>query len=623
MKKSILMAMVLTLMVTTLSVVFADNLSQGINAFEREDYSAAEDYFKEELKNRSNIAVSNYYLGLIEVENQNDEKAAEYFENALKHSPNYSRPYLDLMKVYYRLGNLEQAMAVAQKASSENITLQNLNYESGRVFRAAGKNNDALRFFRRERTVDARLMWTSLYVAILEAEQERYTEAFTALSAVESYDNNPFNTAMVRLMIHEMQNNPKEAEKILNDSEKLYPVKTEWSKAYDYNLAWLYYKQGNLEKAINKTQSDINQNVRLAHQYYNMARIYADLGRFEEAALWVKKAINEDKDLSLAISIDPVFEQFILSEAYQTIDRPVLLIDDYPYNVFRRNDLIHNIESNDTLLVPVFSSTLTPVNIFQRLGIQFDYNPSTLTITARKGSDNLVIDMRNNINTVNGKPYDYKARSLVKEGVIYIPIELICNVFGYDLEIDRPLKTFNINSFRDVPKTVWYYDYLGFTASKGIVRGFHDNTFRPNEEVTVDQFLVMTLSAMGIRNIENASGYWAQNYIDRALSLRIIDEDQFLNYTAPITRAQASGIVSKAFKLQNSRAHREISNRIEDFNSIPSSLQRDAVNVLSSGILTLSEGDSGYFNPNETVSRAAAVAILSRSIDESRRLNVQ
>lgn len=54
---------------------------------------------------------------------------------------------------------------------------------------------------------------------------------------------------------------------------------------------------------------------------------------------------------------------------------------------------------------------------------------------------------------------------------------------AYELTDKEEVKT-----FKDVPSTHWAYDGITKAASNGLVNGFNDNTFRPNENVTRAQF---------------------------------------------------------------------------------------------------------------------------------------
>ncbi len=61
--------------------------------------------------------------------------------------------------------------------------------------------------------------------------------------------------------------------------------------------------------------------------------------------------------------------------------------------------------------------------------------------------------------------------------------------------------------FTDVPSGEWYYDAVSWAADKGIVAGFEDNTFRPNQNVTREELATMLRAFTAYSNADtNANG---------------------------------------------------------------------------------------------------------------------
>jgi hypothetical protein len=61
-------------------------------------------------------------------------------------------------------------------------------------------------------------------------------------------------------------------------------------------------------------------------------------------------------------------------------------------------------------------------------------------------------------------------------------------VAGGDAQVSGPATV----AFSDVPESQWAYKYIEYCAdsSRGIVKGFSDNTYRPGDPVTRDQMAV-------------------------------------------------------------------------------------------------------------------------------------
>lgn len=66
----------------------------------------------------------------------------------------------------------------------------------------------------------------------------------------------------------------------------------------------------------------------------------------------------------------------------------------------------------------------------------------------------------------------------------------------------------NGNLFSDMPTSVWCNGYVTKAVSLNIINGFQDGTFRPNHVVSYNQAIAMLLRAFGLRGeAESAGGY--------------------------------------------------------------------------------------------------------------------
>ncbi|KXG74277.1 S-layer homology domain-containing protein [Thermotalea metallivorans] len=64
------------------------------------------------------------------------------------------------------------------------------------------------------------------------------------------------------------------------------------------------------------------------------------------------------------------------------------------------------------------------------------------------------------------------------------------------------LKTFTEKeiSFKDVEANSWYENYIHTAVAFGLAKGYPDNTFQPNREITREEMLVMAINAMNLVN---------------------------------------------------------------------------------------------------------------------------
>ncbi|MFA9559329.1 S-layer homology domain-containing protein [Evansella sp. AB-rgal1] len=92
-------------------------------------------------------------------------------------------------------------------------------------------------------------------------------------------------------------------------------------------------------------------------------------------------------------------------------------------------------------------------------------------------------------------------------------------------------------SYEDVSYDEWYMEYVPSLTSMNIIHGYPDGSFRPNDEVTVAEFLKLILHSISYK-YENASDFWYSSYVNAAKALGIIDENEFEDYNRPISREE-------------------------------------------------------------------------------------
>jgi hypothetical protein len=126
-------------------------------------------------------------------------------------------------------------------------------------------------------------------------------------------------------------------------------------------------------------------------------------------------------------------------------------------------------------------------------------------------------------------------------------------------------------SFNDVAKTDWYYEYVQIAFQYGIIQGKNDTTFAPNDLITRQEMAVMisrTMKAVGKAEIllplqakemlntykdHNQVAEWAEQDIAFAVKNKII-QGKDGNLLAPrdhATRAEAVVILKRLFDLLN------------------------------------------------------------------------
>lgn len=115
------------------------------------------------------------------------------------------------------------------------------------------------------------------------------------------------------------------------------------------------------------------------------------------------------------------------------------------------------------------------------------------------------------------------------------------------------------SSFNDVSKNEWYSDYIGYLSKYGIIKGYADNTFRPNDNVSRAEFVAMTVrfnslfndvkkGSYTVKYTDVATNYWAYSdvaYAKHAGWLNGYADGTFKGDNA-ITRAEVVTVVNRA-----------------------------------------------------------------------------
>ncbi len=172
----------------------------------------------------------------------------------------------------------------------------------------------------------------------------------------------------------------------------------------------------------------------------------------------------------------------------------------------------------------------------------------------------------------------------------------------------------SVNPFPDISINHWAYQNVVKLVDLEIINGYGDGTFRPGEAVQVDQFIKMTVIALGYYPDKSITGYWADPYINKAKELKIIAPDQFANYQRAIKREEMSYIIVNAYAKDNVLAQDNLKNvvrdSLNDYSLINDNYKDVVLTAYQVGLLT-GKGN-GIFDPRGYTTRAEASTVIMR-----------
>lgn len=174
----------------------------------------------------------------------------------------------------------------------------------------------------------------------------------------------------------------------------------------------------------------------------------------------------------------------------------------------------------------------------------------------------------------------------------------------------------------DVKSTDWFYSNVKEMIRLGMVDGYSNNTFKPENPVKADEFIKMLVIALGYDAKPSTSTYWADGFIQRAEELKICDTTFINDYRFDLTREQAVKIIANALSLKEMRPldlyYEHVKPLIKDFYLIQDKYKDDTIDCYVWGIM---QGDNKKLvNPQKSITRAEATTVILRMIDKTKRI---
>ena len=168
-------------------------------------------------------------------------------------------------------------------------------------------------------------------------------------------------------------------------------------------------------------------------------------------------------------------------------------------------------------------------------------------------------------------------------------------------------------------------NYIEQAAAAGIIGGYADGTFKPNQNLTRAQAATILVRALGLKTDEVAPfddignlQFNTKAEINAAYKYGIIKGDKgFFNPAKPVTRAQLAVMIERAYKNVTGVAYKASTNSpytdLGNYNA-------EAVNAITMLYeLNIATGSAGKFMPGSPTTRAQAAKMLVNFISISKQ----
>lgn len=175
--------------------------------------------------------------------------------------------------------------------------------------------------------------------------------------------------------------------------------------------------------------------------------------------------------------------------------------------------------------------------------------------------------------------------------------------------------------FTDVKSTHWAYTNINELVELGIINGYSDGTFKPNNEIKVDEFIKLTVTALGYFPDPSTTGYWADPYIKKAKELKLIGPNEFTNYQRAIKREEMASIIVNAYTLNNTVSQGTLKTvvmkSLNDYSLINDNYKDAVLVAYQEGLIAGKENNS--FDPRGYATRAEASTVIMRLLYDDLR----
>ncbi|WP_103670212.1 DUF1565 domain-containing protein [Pseudanabaena sp. BC1403] len=183
-------------------------------------------------------------------------------------------------------------------------------------------------------------------------------------------------------------------------------------------------------------------------------------------------------------------------------------------------------------------------------------------------------------------------------------------------------------AFKDVPNNYWAQTFIQELASRNIIKGFPDGSFRPNDPVTRAQFAALLSQAMNkstIRSsatfIDVASNNWAATAIQKAYTTGFMSGYSATTFrpNENISRVQILVSLANGLGYAPTKPINTTLQVFSDANAIPA-YARNSVGAATENRMVVNYPNLKLLNPNQPATRAEVAAFIYQALVRSGQL---
>ena len=265
-------------------------LHSAFDAFERRNYSRAEEICRRILKKNPRHVDALHLLGMIHFERSDFDRAITFIQKALDNDPHFAAALNNLGNVYQAVKQPCEAISCFQKAIEFNPNLAQAYMNLGIILQDEGKIDEAIETYRKviELVPDHYGAYNNLGLAL---QQQGNTEE-SIVCYQKAVEINPLFADAYNNLANAYKNAGRRDD-AKSCYEKAIVLNPHYAEAYN-NLGLLLKEEGYLDDAIDYAQKAILIEPNYVAAYNNLGMAYHAKGHLSEAKSYYRKAIEID-----------------------------------------------------------------------------------------------------------------------------------------------------------------------------------------------------------------------------------------------------------------------------------------------------------------------------------------
>lgn len=320
---------------------------------------------------------------------------------------------------------------------------------------------------------------------------------------------------------------------------------------------------------------------------------------------------QENLSLPLAADVEGLYDYFINLSGLKVINKPEELHIPIP-------QLTNIIEINNHYNQYIFQwDKIKTKSILEYTLVYYDKtnNNYPIPIKTIKSNEKMIaragsaINRKNNLGIFENLEGDYVFQLFVKDG----------NGFIHGSEptlINITPKDNSTIKFLDVPNKLWAIDYIYSMTNKGIVVGYPDSTFKPNNRISRGEFLAFLVRTVNnFQSTDPKATHWfiKNGYYKAAVELGLLENKKYSSsyFEKSIKREEMALLIYKMLVYSD-----KIILMDQDMNFIDQGVISfpKEINLIANYDIILGYPDKS-FRPNNYATRAEAIKMIAKYLD--------